>query len=1132
MGRIDPERIADEGEREQALACDRSFIVQAPAGSGKTELLTQRYLALLARVESPEEILAVTFTRKAAAEMRSRIIDAIHPPAGKEDERLARTKELAEAVLERDQHFGWQLVSYPARLRIRTIDSVNAWLSATAPLAGQGRAQVISETPDVLYRLAATRVVERASNRDGGAARTLLLHLDNRSDFLVKLIAEMLAKRDQWFDVADIVRQADQGAGRARAALENILRELVARELVTATAMLRAEMHKQVFELMAFSATNLVAAKPESEWREILELDSFPVAEPEHLIFWKLLAAFLLTGSDSVRKTVNVKNGFPAGAGPQKVFKDRMLGLLAELQDIDGFGAGLGAVRLLPVPQYTDEQWDVLGALLEVLNSATVCLQEVFSEAGEADYPAVAKAAIEALVEDDDVPTDLALRLDYRIAHILIDEFQDTSSAQMELLKALTAGWEDSDGRTLFVVGDPMQSIYRFRKAEVGLFIELQEHGLPNLQLKPIKLKTNFRSDSKVVEWVNCVFSEVMPKVNDPTNGAVSYTESVTACRDDKSAGVYEHALLKPSRVEEAEQVRALVKSTLAEWPEETIGILVRSRKHAELIVDELQAAGIAFSGAGLENSLEKSPVQDLLCITRALTHRADRTAWLGLLRAPWCGLSLADLERLAGEDIRICIWDLVIDPVIREKLSADGQQRLSRVVNVLAPVFARRGSLPLRDVVEGVWLELGGPAFLSGFASDQGGYDESAPAQRAAAFFEVLDQFDNGGDCADAFNLHELMKDKLKVDDRPALVNLMTVHKAKGLEFDTVILPALEAGTRGADKPALAWQEVVWSGEQRGIVIAPMERTGDDKDPIYGLASRLDAAKSSYEQDRLLYVAATRARKRLHLYFGLGMDEDGEIKPPAKNSLLARLWPVIGEVQTAVEGATTAEINTGDWQQPCIRRYDDGWTVPGAPEAFQPAAPVAVDERMHDVTYDWASPLAKHVGTVVHRWLEKITRDGADQYSAERVAELHPAFRHTLLAEDTDVADIDRGTEMVSRAILNSLEDDTGRWLMTNTHEASACELPVTGMFHKQMKSLVIDRTFLDEQGVRWIVDYKTSPHEGGGLHEFLALQVERYSDQLRMYRDTMQLLEPGREIRTALYFPLLAEFREVELD
>jgi ATP-dependent helicase/nuclease subunit A len=281
-----------------------------------------------------------------------------------------------------------------------------------------------------------------------------------------------------------------------------------------------------------------------------------------------------------------------------------------------------------------------------------------------------------------------------------------------------------------------------------------------------------------------------------------------------------------------------------------------------------------------------------------------------------------------------------------------------------------------------------------------------------------------------------------------------------------------------------------------------------------------------------LLYVAATRARKRLHLYFGLSMDEDGELKPPAKNSLLARLWPVIGESQSAVEGTSTADINTVEWQQPRIRRYAEGWTVPGAPHAFQPAVPVAVDERMHDVTYDWASPLAKHVGTVVHRWLEKITRDGADNYNVERIAELHPAFRHTLLAEDTDVADLERGTEMVSRAILNSLEDDTGRWLMTNSHEESACELPVTAMLDKQMKSFVIDRSFVDNQGIRWIIDYKTSLHEGGGLHEFLEHQVDRYSDQLRMYRDTMQLLEPDRVIRTALYFPLLAEFRELELD
>ncbi|MCP4090503.1 MAG: UvrD-helicase domain-containing protein [Gammaproteobacteria bacterium] len=1132
MADIDHSRIADKDAREEALIPDQSFIVQAPAGSGKTELLTQRYLALLARVENPEEILAVTFTRKAAAEMRNRIIDAIQPSRAHKDERLARTKELADAVLERDQQFGWQLTQYPARLRIRTIDSVNAWLSATAPLAGKGRAQIISETPNVLYRQAATRVVERAARRDGAAIRTLLMHLDNRSDFLVGLIAGMLSKRDQWFDIVNIVRKVDEGAGRAREALENILHELVARELISAAACLSVEQRNEVFELMQFAAGNIVGTKPESEWAKVLELDTLPGPEPEQLEFWKLVADFLLTTKDDVRKTVNKNNGFPAGAGPQKILKDRALGLLTELRENHNFGVGLGAVRALPAPRYSDDQWHVLGALLEVLNHAVVALQDVFAESGEADYPAIAKAAIDALVEDGDVPTDLALRLDYRIGHILIDEFQDTSSAQMELLKALTAGWEDGDGRTLFVVGDPMQSIYRFRKAEVGLFIELQNDGLSNLHLRRITLTTNFRSDPRVVDWANSVFESVMPPEDDPVNGAVSYTESVAARMEDEFAAVREHALLKPSRVEEAGQIIQQVKDTLAEWPEETIGILVRSRKHAELVVDGLQEAGIDFSGTGLENSLEKAPVQDLLCITRALTHRADRTAWLGLLRAPWCGLGLADIERLVSDDMKTCVWDLMIDPLAQEKLSADGKQRLQRVVNVLTPVFARRGSLPLRDVVEGVWVELGGPAFLTEPTGAQGAYNDSAPAQRAAAFFAGLDQFDDGGDCADAFNLHELIQDKLKIDDRQARVNVMTIHKAKGLEFDTVILPALEAVIPGADKPALAWQEVVWSGEQRGIVIAPVERTGDDKDPIYDLARRLDAAKGSFERDRLLYVATTRARKRLHLYFGLAVDEDSVVKAPAKNSLLARLWPVIGAGHTSFEGAAIAETNTDEWQQPRIRRYDDGWTVPVAPLAFQPAASLEPDERMRDVTYDWASPLAQHVGTVVHSWLEKITCEGVDAYDADRIGELKPVFRHMLLTEDTETADLERGVDMVSAAILNTLDDEMGRWLLTDSHPESACELPVTGVFNRQVKSHVIDRTFLDDKGIRWIIDYKTSPHEGGGLENFLNSQEERYRKQLRGYRDVMQLLEPEREIRTALYFPLLSELRIVEPD
>ena len=130
MPDIAPQRITDKDERARALEAASSFIVQAPAGSGKTELLTQRYLRLLGQVQNPEEILAVTFTRKAAAEMRNRIVSAMYPPPGAEDNRLPVTKELATRALERDRECGWQLANYPARLRIRTLDSVNAWLAS------------------------------------------------------------------------------------------------------------------------------------------------------------------------------------------------------------------------------------------------------------------------------------------------------------------------------------------------------------------------------------------------------------------------------------------------------------------------------------------------------------------------------------------------------------------------------------------------------------------------------------------------------------------------------------------------------------------------------------------------------------------------------------------------------------------------------------------------------------------------------------------------------------------------------------------------------------------------------------------------------------------------------------------
>ena len=144
------------------------------------------------------------------------------------------------------------------------------------------------------------------------------------------------------------------------------------------------------------------------------------------------------------------------------------------------------------------------------------------------DFSAVSIAGLRALGSAD-APTDLNLRLDYRLQHILVDEFQDTSSSQLELVRLLTAGWQAGDGRSVFCVGDPMQSIYGFRQAEVRAFLELAEEGIGDLRFDVQRLRSNFRSAAPLVDWTNRCFARLMPQVDDRNRGAIAYRPSEAA---------------------------------------------------------------------------------------------------------------------------------------------------------------------------------------------------------------------------------------------------------------------------------------------------------------------------------------------------------------------------------------------------------------------------------------------------------------------------------------------------------------------------------------------------------------------------------------------------------------------------
>lgn len=1136
MSNVSP--IADAEQRREALDPSRSFIVQAPAGSGKTSLLTQRYLTLLARVESPEEIVAITFTRKAAAEMRNRILEALHeardaPPPDAAYERA--TWDLARAVLARNEHLGWDVLSHPARLRIQTIDSLCNALTRQMPVLSHFGA-VPATTTDAadLYCDAAraTLALLEGGEQWSPAVERLLRHLDNDLALVEGLLANMLARRDQW--LRHVVKESDRE--QQRASLEAAFSSVIEEALAATAQTLPAEASGKIIELACFAASNL-DDENNSDLAFCRDMDCLPGVTTEDLQTWRGLATLLLTNDGEWRKTANKNIGFPAPSSTKdagekahyQAMKEHFQALLGELtKEDDAFRVQLDALRRLPPEHYTEDQWQVMQALFDLLPVAVAQLQIVFREQGQVDFSEVAQCALEALGEPDN-PTDLALALDYRMQHILVDEFQDTSFGQYQLLERLTAGWQHGDGRTLFVVGDPMQSIYRFREAEVGLFLRARQQGVGSVQLSPLTLSVNFRSQAGIVEWVNRSFAQVFPAMEDISSGAVAYSPSQASHEMGEHPAVKIHPFFINDANAEASKVIDLVQQARQINPNGTVAILVRARSHLAQIAPALQTSGLRYRAIEIERLGHRPVIQDLLALTRALLHPADRIAWLAMLRAPWCGLTLADLHALAAGDHNAALWDLMQNPVIIDLLSADGKCRLERVRNVLLTALAQRQRRTLRLWVEGAWLALGGPACVQA----------ETDLEDARVFFELLENMHTEGNHTGFMRIEERVEKLFALPDMEAdeSLQLMTIHKAKGLEFDTVIVPALGRRMPSDESRLLMWMErPALAREEGDLLLAPIKGNGQKDDPIYAYLKSMDQQKGVYEAGRLLYVAATRARKNLHLLGHTTLSEkDGAVKKPQSGSLLSQLWEVVEKEFVAGPGIAQS---TGDAARavtfppiPGLRRLKSGWRLPDAPASVinpsvmpQPSP----SNSAENIEFLWASDTARHVGTVVHRMLRKIARQGTDFWNGELIAEQRPLYRALLMQLGIPARELDEAAQRVETALTRTLQDERGRWLLGHHHHDAQCEYALTGIVDGKPVNVIIDRTFVDQQGVRWIIDYKTGGHEGTDTDTFLDNEQTRYHPQLQRYALLMSKLDDKHTIRLGLYFPLLGAWRE----
>ncbi len=1106
---------ADQQQRLQAIDADISCIVQAPAGSGKTELLIQRLLALLAVVERPQQILAITFTNKAAAEMRRRLLDALADARNKSQpkaEHEALTWRLANQALERQ---GEGLLLNPAQLAIQTIDSFCATIVRKMPWVTRfGGMPDISDDAPQLYEAAVVQLFKQLESPGvvSDALKILLEHLDNDMAVVQRMLVGLLGRRDQW--LRHLTNNKEKLHSDLNAGLECICHEFLERACQSIPAFLVDEL----LESINFAADHCPEEFSMGQWRGVVAL---PSATMTQMSFWCGLAELLLTKAGTLRKSLNKNIGFPAG-DKGKDAKQKMLDLLEQFEKVPDLAIAFHQLRSLPQQLYSARQWQLLDALFDLLPRLVAQLWLVFRSRGQTDFTEIALKANQALGEADN-PSELLLQLDHQLQHILVDEFQDTSRLQYQLFSTLTAGWTAGDGRTLFLVGDPMQSIYRFREAEVGLFLHSFKgsFGSTDLPLTPLRLLCNFRSQQGIVDWVNEVFASIFPAQMDVTSGAVPAETALAVKSPLSGKAVVIHPFAGVDDLGEAEQIIDIILTARAQDPQQTIAVLVRGRTHLQQLLPLLRQRGIDYQAKDIDRLEARPAVLDIVHLTRALLHRGDRLAWTAVLRAPWCGLTLEDLTILCSDPHERTIPSMLADSIIMDTLSHDARRRLERVWPILRRGIKVRAQLPLRDLVEGCWLALGGPA----------GFSQSA-INDVELVFELLEKLDQGGDLDDpellARRLHQLYSPP--DSSSSGTLQLMTIHKAKGLQFDIVILPGLGKKTRRSDDPLLRWLE----HPEYGLLLAPVtERGSQDKDMVYKLIAHLEFCKDDFENTRLLYVATTRAIRRLYLLGHAQVNKDGVLRA-ATGSLLEKLWPHVSHVFDQL--VSPQEVPSAEYRVPELQRLQYSWTLPQPTTAplfaktdEKPASNSETTELIDDLYTGWEKSFHRHVGTLVHQFFERITLYGPGVWNDIEPKQRITSLSQSLRALGVRHKDLDEAIQKVVDAVDRTLASPRGRWLLASYPEQGT-ELALSGFSNEQMIHAVIDRTFIDD-GLRWVVDYKTSsPAHGENLDDFFAREVVHYRPQLQIYTELMQKFDPDHQVRAALYFPLVDGWQELK--
>lgn len=1105
----------DVAARLRAVDVRNSCIVSAPAGSGKTELLTQRYLALLGTVKSAEEILAITFTKKAASEMRDRIFSALRDAQA--DAPVAPhhvlTRELACCALARSAELGWNILDNPNQLRIRTIDSFYSSLAKRAPMASRmGGGMKVSNNITECYENAVRSLFENLDESSDWQPHmvNLLTALDNRLDLAQSMLVSLLEKREQWLPI--VVSSQDSVGLRHR--LESDIDAVVTRHREGCLDKV-AHYLDDICQLSLVASSNLPADQAELAQR-------LSTVESGDDVCWRSVYQLFFTAAGEVRKAATAAIGFPAPSSVKdkalkeeyKSAKDSFKSFTDALRDDPSAVAALTELAQLPDSRYEETDWVILEALLKLLPVLAGKLLLEFQSFGAVDHTAVSSAALCALGGGSDGPSEVALSLDKQLRHILIDEFQDTNNVQIVGLSLLMAGWEPEDGRSLFCVGDAMQSIYGFRGSNVGLFLDAAEYGIADTQLTHLQLERNFRSEAGLVQWFNRFFQQAFPQTHRSELGAVSYCPSlpVRDASNEQPVTITAYTGDETSpREAEAFGIAERVEVITQQAPDDSIAVLVRSRSHLAGIVSALQGKGIAYQAIDID-PLEKSPmVSDLKALTLCIADPTDRISWLALLRSPLCGLKADELlavSRIAKDALPLRKDEWV---QLSSELTQDGLLRLQKVRDVLLAAQEHLCRKSLADIVEGCWIGLYGPA----------GYGEAASMEHADQFFEMLRSLDGPFD-AKVFDVALSKLYARPCSGASASVHLLTLHKSKGLEYDHVFIPCCERSSTSDDKQLLAWDYINNEGSERAL-IAPGDAINDKPESVGRFLAKRSKLRAENEALRLLYVGCTRARKSLNLSF-IGSVVEGELQKPRRNTFAEHLWQHAGsECQVVINGPVSSHA---DWVagSPSVATSITRVANPRQPvelpacHLLEPyRGRIQTNEVADAAPEGWSLQYAHHMGTVLHRIAAKISNDGIAAWSQVDLGTYHVAWKTQLNQLGVPAYLLDHFAKKIHSHIERLLQAESVHWVFDSTPGAQN-----EARFHSDhgvhTKTHVIDRLVPTDDHV-WIIDYKSDERQKDeSIEAFHGRLIDLHGSQLDRYRHVYSTAT-GRPVKLGIY-------------